>query len=98
MDIQKSIRMAVDTGEVVFGKNESINSINRGASKMVIIAGNVPQDIKVGVLKRARLAEVGAYEYEGTSMELGSVCGKPYPISIMSIIGPGDSDVLLLGK
>ena len=98
MDIQKSIRMAVDTGKVLLGKNESFRSINTGKSKLIILAGNAPIDVRVGVKKRAKLSNISVYEYEGTSIELGSLCGKPYPISVMSILDAGDSGILSLGE
>jgi large subunit ribosomal protein L30e len=98
MDIQKSIRMAIDTGEVLLGKNESLRSINDCKSKLVIVASNLPPDIILDIRKRATLGSIPMYEYAGTSMELGSICGKPYPISIMSIMAPGDSDILSVVK
>ncbi len=98
MDIQKSIRMASDTGKVLLGHNSSVQSINQGKPKIVLIAKNVSQDVMIEITKKCKLSEVPHYIYEGTSMELGSVCGKPYPISIMSVLEEGDSDILDLLK
>jgi large subunit ribosomal protein L30e len=33
-------------------------------------------------------------EYEGTSVELGPVCGKPFTIAAMAILDVGESDIL----
>lgn len=98
MDIQKSIRMASDTGNVLFGHNSSVQSITQGKTKLVLIAKNVSNDVMVEVTKKCKLAEVPYYLFEGTSMELGSICGKPYPISVMSVLEEGDSDILELIK
>lgn len=98
MDIQKSIRMASDTGNVLFGHNSSVQLITQSKPKIVLIAKNVPQDIMIEVTKKCKLAEVPYYIFEGTSMELGSICGKPYPISVMSVLEEGDSDILNLVK
>jgi len=98
MDIQKSIRMASDTGNVLFGHNSSVQSITQGKTKLVLIAKNVSKDVMVEVTKKCKLAEVPYYLFEGTSMELGSICGKPYPISVMSVLEEGDSDILELVK
>ncbi|MCX8205904.1 MAG: 50S ribosomal protein L30e [Candidatus Micrarchaeota archaeon] len=94
MDIQKAIRMAIETGEVLLGSNQALRSLNAGKSKMLVLASNVPASEALGMRKRAKMAGVPVLEYAGTSKELGSVCGKPYPISAMSIIRPGDSDIL----
>lgn len=98
MDIQKSIRMASDTGNVLFGHNSSVQSITQGKPKLVLIAKNVSNDVMVEVTKKCKLAEVPYHLFEGTSMELGSICGKPYPISVMSVLEAGDSDILELVK
>ncbi len=98
MDLQKSIRMAVDTGEVLLGRNEALRSLNAGKSKLIVLAGNAPNDLKIGAKKRAQMAGIPLYEFEGTSMELGSLCGKPYPISVLAVIKEGDSDIMSLAK
>ncbi len=36
------------------------------------------------------------YKYKGSSWELGLACAKPYMISVMGVIDPGDSDLLSL--
>ncbi len=90
--------MASDTGNVLFGHNSSVQLITQSKPKIVLIAKNVPQDIMIEVTKKCKLAEVPYYIFEGTSMELGSICGKPYPISVMSVLEEGDSDILNLVK
>lgn len=94
MDVQKAIRMAVDTGKVLLGVRDSLRSINNGESKLVVVASNTPVDVSLDVKRRAKLAGIPVYEFKGTSMELGSASGRPYPVSVMSIIEPGDSTIL----
>lgn len=98
MDVQKAIRMAVDSGEVLLGKNEARRSLHTGKCKLLVLAQNLPSDLKLTLEKEARLAGIPYYEFEGTSSDLGGLCGKPYPISVMSIINEGDSDILSLVK
>lgn len=98
MEVQKSIRMAVSTGEVLLGKNETLRSLNTGKCKLVVAANNVPRDLMITLKKRAEMNGVPVYEFEGTSVELGSVCGKPYPVMMMAVIREGDSDILSLVK
>ncbi|MEM3364575.1 MAG: 50S ribosomal protein L30e [Candidatus Micrarchaeia archaeon] len=98
MDVQKSIRMAVDTGEVLLGKNEAQRSLHAGKCKLVVLAQNLPSDVKLTIEKKARLAGIPYYVFEGTSSDLGGLCGKPYPISVMAVVDEGDSDILSLVK
>lgn len=90
--------MASDTGNVLFGRNSSVQLINQGKPKIVLLAKNAPEDVMVEITKKCKLAEVPYYVFDGTSMELGSICGKPYPISVMSVLEEGDSDILNLIK
>lgn len=96
MDIQKSIRMAVDTGNVLLGKNECIRSVRSGNSKIVLFSSNIPHDLKITISKYAKMSSIPTYDFSGSSKELGSVCGKPYPVSVMSVLEEGDSDILSL--
>jgi large subunit ribosomal protein L30e len=57
---------------------------------MVILASNCPEEIK----KKVQETNVPVLEYEGTSVELGPVCGKPFTIAAMAILDAGESDIL----
>lgn len=98
MDIQKAVRMAVDTGRVLLGRNESFRSLNAGNSRLIIFSSNLPADVKISVSKRASLAGISTYEFDGSSKELGSICGKPYPVSVISVVEEGDSEILSLSE
>lgn len=45
-------------------------------------------------LKRSQATNVPVLEYEGTSVELGPICGKPFTIAAMAILDVGESDIL----
>jgi large subunit ribosomal protein L30e len=42
----------------------------------------------------SKLSDIPVYDYEGTSLELGSVCGKPFTVATLIIKDPGDSNIL----
>ncbi|SCG84839.1 50S ribosomal protein L30e [Methanobacterium congolense] len=94
MDVDRGIRVAVDTGSVTLGSDKSIQALKLGKGKLVIIADNCPRDIKEDVEHYSKLSEIPVYTYEGTSVELGSVCGRPYTVATLIIKDPGDSTIL----
>ncbi|MBU4536153.1 MAG: 50S ribosomal protein L30e [Euryarchaeota archaeon] len=94
MDIDRLIRVAVDTGVVTLGSEKSIQALKLGKGKLTIVAGNSPEDIKEDVAYYARLSDIPVYTYDGTSVELGSVCGKPFTVATLVINEPGDSTIL----
>ncbi|MBC7096733.1 MAG: 50S ribosomal protein L30e [Methanobacteriales archaeon] len=94
MDIDRGIRVAVDTGNVILGSKKSIQNLKLGKGKIVIIAENAPEDIKEDVEYYAKLSNIPVYVYKGSSVELGSVCGKPFTVTTLLIQDPGDSTIL----
>src|SRR4030066_306793 len=46
MDIDRGIRVAVDTGNVILGSDKSIQELKLGKGKLVILAGNCPKEIR----------------------------------------------------
>lgn len=90
INVDKSLIKAVKTGKVIIGANRTVDAAAKGSAKMVILASNCPEDIK----KRVQETNVPVLEYEGTSVELGPVCGKPFTIAAMAILDAGESDIL----
>jgi len=98
MDINKAIRLAVDTGKVEFGTRSTVRNTLNGKAKLIIIARNCPKKFKDDVLNYSKTSGINIYQFSGNSLELGSLCGKPFPIAIMSIIDQGNSNILELAK
>jgi large subunit ribosomal protein L30e len=94
MDLDRGIRVAVDTGNVTLGSSKSIQALKLGKGKLVIMADNCPDEVEEDVKLYSRLSEIPVYIYEGSSVELGSVCGKPYTVVTMIVNDPGDSTIL----
>ena len=94
MDVDRSIRVAVDTGDVTLGSEKSIQSLKLGKGQLVIVAANTPKDIVEDVEYYTNLSDIPSYTYEGSSVELGSVCCKPFTVATLIVNDPGDSTIL----
>lgn len=79
------------TGKVVFGVQQSEKMIKSGEAKLIIVASNCPSDYLV-----SKDHSVPVYQFEGTNMELGALCGKPFSVSSIAIIDKGASNILSL--
>jgi len=90
INVDKSLIKAVKTGKVILGANRTIDAAADGSAKMVVLASNCPEDIK----QKVQATNIPVLEYEGTSVELGPVCGKPFTIAAMAILDAGESDIL----
>jgi large subunit ribosomal protein L30e len=91
VDLGRALKAAVTTGKVVFGVSQAEKAVKSGQAKMVVISANCPSEFLksqgVGVPIRA---------FEGTNMDLGALCGKPFSVSALAIIDKGTSNILSL--
>lgn len=96
MDIERGIRVAVDTGKVILGSNKSIQAIKLGNGELVVMAANAPKNLKEDIEVYSKLSEIPVHIFDGSSVELGSICGKPFTVSVLVVQEPGDSNILEL--
>ena len=54
MDLNKSLRLAIDTGKVSVGSKQSCKAINSGSAKLVILASNCPKETTDIASQRAK--------------------------------------------
>lgn len=93
-----AVRLAVESGKVDFGARSGVAAGAEGKAKLFVIANNTPPAIRAKVEGLANSSKVPVIEYEGSSMELGSVCGKPFPVSVLSIFEAGSSNLMEFAK
>jgi large subunit ribosomal protein L30e len=94
VEVSKELGRAAKSGKVVIGTKRSLNTIKRGEAKLVIVAANCPSDVLSDVNYYTRLAEVPVYHFGKDGRELGLACGKPFTVSMVTVVDPGDSDIL----
>lgn len=90
INIDKALIKVIRTGKVVIGSKKSFDVATSGEAKMVVLASNCPPAIR----EQIESTDVTVLNYSGTNMDLGPVCGKPFVISALAIIEPGESDIL----
>ena len=90
MDIETSLKKILATGKVNLGMKEAIKSKKRGETKLYIIANDCPHKNKIHNLAE----DTPIYNYKGNSIDLGQTCGKPFPISIITVIDEGKSEIM----
>ncbi len=93
-DLANDIRLAVDSGETALGINKVIDSIKDNTAKLVIAASVNKADALQDVMHLAKISNLSVMSFEGNSLELGAICGKPFSVSVLSIIKPGNSNIL----
>ncbi len=94
VDVPKEIRRAVDTGVVAFGFRSAEKNILKGKGEIVIISRNCPQRLSERIRHVSQIAGIPFFEFEGSALELGSICGKPFLVSTLLVLEKGKSKVL----
>ncbi len=94
MDVNKAIRLVVDTGKVDLGSQKSKKVALMGGAKLIVMANNLPKNTMRDMEHYAKLSNVPILKFGGTSMDLGTVCGKPFPVSAFVVKEEGHSDIL----
>jgi large subunit ribosomal protein L30e len=93
MDLAHALKVALETGKVKIGLAETLDAANAKKARLLIVAKTCP-DPKLA--KERAIGKIPVYHYEGTAVDLGQACGRPFPISAMAIVDPGSSAILSL--
>jgi len=96
--LSSAIRLTVESGKVGFGSRKGLKELLLGSVKLVVIAGNVPPALMEDVKRYGEISEIPLVEFPGTSIELGSICGRPFPVSVLAVYDEGVSNIMEFGK
>ncbi len=93
MDINKALRTAISTGKVYFGIEQTKKALKKGEAKLIILSSNCPSMFVNDLNKQKKIS---TYNFNGSNIELGSACGKPFPISVLTVVKAGKSNIMQL--
>lgn len=94
MDEKIEIRRAVDTGKTIEGTKEAEKTLLKKEAQLIVMTKSLGKELKERITHYCKLSKTPILEFSGTSQELGAVCGKPYPISALTITDKGKSSIL----
>ena len=97
-ELVREIQTALRTGKVVLGYRRTLKELLNDRAKLVVIAKNAPAQISEELKHYAALAGVPVLVFEGSSWELGAACRKPFMVSALAVIDPGESAILQLAR
>jgi large subunit ribosomal protein L30e len=85
VNLEEEILNANKTGNLILGYRESIKFIKLNKAKLVVVAKNAQEKIIKEVEHNAKIAGIRFELFDKSSKELGILCGKPYPVSVLVI-------------
>jgi len=89
-EMENSINILMKTGRCVMGTREVRKFIEENGIKMAIFSRGAEQDL-TSLCKEKGIIVI---RYNKTSMDLGMLCRKPFPVSVLGVIDEGDSGIL----
>lgn len=98
IDIGTEIRRALDTGKTVLGERETEKSLHKKEAKLVVLTKNMSLREKERIMHFAEYSKIPVIEFQGTGLELGAVCGKPFVVSSVAVKQFGKSKLLMAVK
>ena len=94
--VDHELRMALNTGRVHLGTKIAMRELRRGRAKIAILSSNCPDQTRDEIETHGRLSNIPVLEHQKDSIDLGVLCGKPFPVSVIVINDTGDSRILEL--
>jgi len=85
MELTKIIKNAIKENRVVLGYDRTIKEIKTKKPKLVIYANNIPKDKLKNIIYNTKIAKIDVEKYPDDNVNLGLVCGKPFPVSVLVI-------------
>jgi large subunit ribosomal protein L30e len=88
MNIERNLKIAITTGSVLFGTKEAEKAVKNKTAKMIVMADNYSNEFLTNQ------NAVKSLQFPGDNVALGALCGKPFSVSVVTIIDPGESNVI----
>ena len=85
MTLVEEIQAAVKSGKAVIGYKESLRFIKLNAPKLIVVARNMTESDRKELERNASVGGTRLEVFEGSSKELGIICGKPFPVTTVVI-------------
>ncbi|MCX6770195.1 MAG: 50S ribosomal protein L30e [Candidatus Micrarchaeota archaeon] len=96
--LSQAIRQCVDAGKVEFGANRGVKKALLGKAKLVVLSGNCPKDIAQDISGFCKMSGIPVLVFEGTSIELGTIVGRPHTVAVLSVLDEGNSTIMQFVK
>lgn len=96
MDLARQLKLGITTGTILFGQRQTTSACNKGDARLVLVAANCPEAYLSNL--NASHPDVPVHRVIMVNRQLGAACAKPFPVSALCVVDPGQSDLLTLNS
>jgi len=94
--LEKTLKDALKAEECTLGTKQVLNSISK--SKLIVLSKSVPEKTYKKIQDDAKKSKITTLKFDGTSVNLGKLCGLQFRISAISLPKISESDIKSLLK
>jgi large subunit ribosomal protein L30e len=95
-NLEKTIKEGISTKKCKIGTKQVMRSIK--GSKIIILSNSLMARNKSKILEEAKSSQVPTLLYDGSSVQLGRLCNKPFRISALCLKVGKDNEIQELLK
>ena len=81
----QEIKNAIKEKKLVIGLNSVRRGTKSGLLKTIYSSSNCPEPLIKDIDHYAKLSNIGFEKFNGTSVQLGEICGKPFNILLIAV-------------
>lgn len=79
------LKKLLKADKVILGTDRTLKLLKLGSADRVFLSSNCPEDIQKDIEYYAKLSNVPLIHLKQPNDELGILCKKPYPVSVLSV-------------
>ena len=81
-----AIKKVIQERKTVIGREQVLRHLKRGKLESIYLTSNIDEHTKSMVEKYCSLSNVGVIHIPFNNQELGTLCKKPFPVSILGVV------------
>ncbi|MFP4524155.1 MAG: ribosomal L7Ae/L30e/S12e/Gadd45 family protein [Candidatus Woesearchaeota archaeon] len=85
MDAINEIKKLLNDERLIIGAERTMKALRQGSLEKVYLAANPAADVKADLERHAEIGGFEKVELDVPNDELGTLCKKPFPISIIGL-------------
>ncbi len=89
--LEKIIKDSIEDDKCFFGSKQVVSSMKN--SKLVVLSHSIPEKMLQKIQLAAKNSKVSIINYNGSSVELGRLCGTQFRISVVSLKTVSDTNL-----
>ena len=79
------IRKDIQEKEIIIGTERTMRGMKNKNISRVYVASNCPNEIKEDIVHYGKIGKIEVINLKENNEELGVICKKPFPISVLGI-------------